>query len=60
MLDRGAVLVAAIFGAFLQLYRRRTADLVRLATNGTGVLPPGNLPNAVPAATSETHVSFVK
>jgi hypothetical protein len=38
---RGAVLVAAVFDAFLQIYKRRTADLLRLATNGTGVLPAG-------------------
>jgi Subtilase family len=37
----GAVLVAAVFDAFLQIYKRRTADLVRLATGGTGVLPDG-------------------
>jgi hypothetical protein len=42
--DRGAVLVAAVFDAFLQLYRARTMDLVRLATGGTGVLPPGEIP----------------
>jgi hypothetical protein len=39
--DRGAVLVAAVFDAFLQIYKRRTADLLRLATGGTGVLPEG-------------------
>src|SRR6516164_721342 len=39
--DRGAVLVAAVFDAFLQVYRRRTLDLVRLATAGTGILPKG-------------------
>jgi hypothetical protein len=37
----GAVLVAAVFDAFLQIYKRRTADLLRLATGGTGVLPDG-------------------
>ncbi len=42
--DRGAVLVAAVFDAFLQLYRARTEDLVRLATQGSGVLPPGRIP----------------
>jgi hypothetical protein len=42
--DRGAVLVAAVFDAFLQIYRARTADLVRLATGGTGVLPEGSIP----------------
>jgi hypothetical protein len=42
--DRGAVLVAAVFDAFLQLYRARTADLIRLATGGTGILGEGALP----------------
>ena len=37
----GAVLVAAVFDAFLQIYKRRTDDLLRLATAGTGVLPEG-------------------
>ena len=40
---RGAVLVAAVFDAFLQLYKHRTEDLLRLATQGTGVLPPGDI-----------------
>jgi subtilisin family serine protease len=37
----GAVMVAAVFDAFLQIYKRRTEDLLRLATGGTGVLPDG-------------------
>ena len=41
--DRGAILVSAVFAAFLAIYERRTADLVRLASNGTGVLPRGDL-----------------
>lgn len=41
--DRGAVLVATIFDAFLRIYQFRTADLVRIATNGTGVLPEGSI-----------------
>lgn len=41
--DRGAVLVAAVFDAFLQIYKIRTADLLRLATGGTGVLPKGSI-----------------
>jgi Subtilase family len=40
----GSVLVAAVFDAFLQIYQARTRDLVRLATQGTGVLPPGDIP----------------
>ena len=38
---RGGILVAAIFRAFLLIYRSRTADLFRIATQGTGVLPDG-------------------
>ena len=41
--DRGAILVGAVFDAFLAIYRRRVADLQRIATNGTGVLPQGEL-----------------
>ena len=41
--DRGAILVAAMFEAFLSIYRSRIADLLRIATGGTGVLPAGNL-----------------
>ncbi|HEU4471952.1 MAG TPA: hypothetical protein VFR58_12750 [Flavisolibacter sp.] len=40
---RGAILVATIFDAFISLYKRRIADLVRIATGGTGILPPGSL-----------------
>lgn len=39
--DRGAVLVSAVFDGFLAVYQARSADLIRLATGGTGVLPPG-------------------
>jgi hypothetical protein len=38
---RGAILVAAIFDAFLSIYNARIADLLRLYTGGTGVLPAG-------------------
>lgn len=41
--DRGAILVAAVFDAFINIYNHRTADLLRIATNGTGVLPNGAL-----------------
>ncbi|MDB5296196.1 MAG: hypothetical protein JWO31_2179 [Phycisphaerales bacterium] len=40
---RGAILVAALFDAFLAIYRSRTADLLRIYTGGTGVLPAGDL-----------------
>lgn len=40
----GSVLLSAVFEAYTQVYRRRTERLMRLATKGTGVLPPGELP----------------
>ncbi len=40
---RGAILVSAIFDAFLTIYKVRVADLLRIATNGTGILPQGEL-----------------
>jgi hypothetical protein len=40
---RGAILVAAVFDAFLSIYRSRTRDLVRLASGGTGILTQGEL-----------------
>lgn len=41
--DRGAVLVATIFDAFQRTYTYRTRDLLRIATNGTGILPEGSI-----------------
>ncbi len=61
--QRGAILVAAVFDAFLAIYHRRTADLYRLATQGTGVLPEGEIhPDLVArlaqeAAKTAQHIS---
>lgn len=41
--DRGAILVAAVFGAFMKVYRARTLDLFRIATEGTGILREGDI-----------------
>jgi hypothetical protein len=41
--DRGSVLSSAIFGGFLRSWRESIADLVRLATAGSGILRPGAL-----------------
>ncbi len=41
--DRGAILVATIFDVFISIYRKRVADLQRLATGGSGILPEGSL-----------------
>lgn len=40
---RGAILVAAVFDAFISIYKDRSRDLVRLASGGTGVIPEGDL-----------------
>jgi hypothetical protein len=41
--NRGSILVAAVFDAFLTIYKSRIADLMRIASQGTGILPEGNL-----------------
>ncbi len=41
--DRGAVLVATIFDTFQRIYSYRTGDLLRIASNGTGILPEGSI-----------------
>jgi len=60
--DRGALLVAAVFDAFLSIYKAAVADLLRIASDGTGVLAAGHLhPDLVnrladEAAQSAAHV----
>ena len=53
--DRAEILVMAIYAAFLAIVERRTADLIRIATGGTGVLPDGALhPELIDRLTDET------
>jgi hypothetical protein len=40
---RGAILVAAMFSAFLAIYKVRTKSIVALASAGSGILPEGAL-----------------
>ena len=40
---RGAVLVAAVFRAFLSIYKSRVADLFRIASGGSGLLRKGEI-----------------
>ncbi len=40
---RGSLLVSAVFEAFVTVFRRKTERTIRLATNGSGVLPPGEI-----------------
>lgn len=39
--ERGAILVAAVYDAFVAIYTVASADLFRLATGGSGILRPG-------------------
>jgi hypothetical protein len=41
--DRGAILVATVFEAFMRLYNFRVQDLLRIATQGSGILPQGSI-----------------
>jgi hypothetical protein len=60
--DRGSLLVAAVFDAFVSIYSHRSADLLRIATGGTRVLPAGDIhPDlvnrlAAEAAKAATHI----
>ncbi|MGX9789813.1 hypothetical protein [Mycobacterium sp. MMS18-G62] len=52
--ERGAIFVGAVFDAYLDRYKAAVADLIRIATNGTGVLPAGALhPDLVSRVTTE-------
>lgn len=41
--DRGALLVSAVFDAYIAIYKRRTADLLRIATGGSGIISSGDI-----------------
>lgn len=45
--QRGEILVRAVFEAFTTVFNRKTMPLMRLATNGTGTLPPGQIPDVL-------------
>jgi hypothetical protein len=49
----GSVLVVAVFEAFITVFRRKTERLMRLATGGSGRLPPGEIPLDLQAALAE-------
>ncbi|HEX3387319.1 MAG TPA: hypothetical protein VHS53_19100, partial [Mucilaginibacter sp.] len=40
---RGSILVSAVFDAFLTIYKNRIADLLKIASGGSGILPQGEL-----------------
>jgi hypothetical protein len=43
----GSVLVSAVFEAFYTIYDRKIERYRKLATNGSGVLPPGEIPSGL-------------
>jgi hypothetical protein len=45
--DLGSVLVEAVFAAFAAVFDRKTERYRLLATNGTGVLPAGEIPSVL-------------
>ncbi len=56
--ERGSILVAAVFDAFLTIYKSRIADLLRIASQGTGILPEGDLhPDLVARLAQEAEKS---
>jgi hypothetical protein len=52
--ELGWILVSAVYEAFVSTYERRTRDLLRIATGGSGQLPEGELhPDLVNRLTAE-------
>jgi hypothetical protein len=52
--DRAQILVLAIYRAFLAIVSRRTADLIRIGSGGSGILPKGAVhPDLVERLTME-------
>jgi hypothetical protein len=49
----GSVLVSAVFEAFMTIYKRKTERYIRLATGGSGVIPPGELSADLKAVLAE-------
>ncbi|MDF2434136.1 MAG: hypothetical protein JWP44_3767 [Mucilaginibacter sp.] len=41
--ERGSILVATFFDALIKVYSYKTADLIRIASGGTGILPQGSI-----------------
>jgi hypothetical protein len=58
--DRGAILVATFFDAFIRLYNARSEDLLRIASNGTGVLQPGAIHPDLVARLAETACDIAR
>jgi hypothetical protein len=55
--QRGAILVSAVFDAFVNIYQNRVQRLIRIATGGTGRLPEGELHPDLVDAMAQTAAS---
>lgn len=56
--ERGSILVAAMFAAFLAIYKVRTRNTITLASAGSGLLPAGALhPSLVEALATEANTT---
>ncbi|MEO7401548.1 MAG: hypothetical protein ABIV07_12425 [Polaromonas sp.] len=57
--QRGSILVSAVFEAFVTVFKRKTERIIRLATNGSGVLPPGEISHDLQSelADSASHLA---
>jgi hypothetical protein len=55
--ERGSILVAAVFEAFINIYKSRVEDLLRISTSGTGLLPSQLQPDLVNRLASEASKS---
>lgn len=58
--DMGEVLLSAVFDAFDTVFKRRTARLRRLATGGSGLLAPGELPGDLLDALAEEAAALAR
>ena len=45
--ELGSVLMSAVFEAFTKIFHRKTRSLLKLASGGTCVMPPGDLPETL-------------
>lgn len=58
--QRGSSLVSAVFEAFSTVFERKTRRYLRLATGGSGIVPPGDLPEDLKRVLAEEAAKLAK
>jgi hypothetical protein len=58
--QRGSSLVTAVFEAFTTVFERKTRRYLRLATGGSGILPPGDLPDDLKRVLAEEAAKLAR